>query len=139
MSGHHLATVRRAGRKRGARFESSEALAEQPAVVRSHGVRVRDFTVKPGSAFRFHIVCEVHSETEMCEMPDVTSSSKLPGDLWWTSSSKIPTPQFHFNEKHSEIHSEKRGKCREINSQKTYKKEPSEPTQGPTYLGGGGK
>ena len=32
--GHHLATVRRAGRKRGARFESSEALAEQPAVVR---------------------------------------------------------------------------------------------------------
>ena len=35
MSGHHLATVRRAGRKRGARFESSEALAEQPAVVRS--------------------------------------------------------------------------------------------------------
>ena len=33
MSGHHLATVRRAGRKRGARFESSEALAEQPAVV----------------------------------------------------------------------------------------------------------
>ena len=35
MSGHHPATVRRAGRKRGARFESSEALAEQPAVVRS--------------------------------------------------------------------------------------------------------
>ena len=35
MSGHHLATVRRAGRKRGARFESSEALAEQPAVRRS--------------------------------------------------------------------------------------------------------
>ena len=35
MSGHHLATVRRAGRKRGARFESSEALAEQPAVVRT--------------------------------------------------------------------------------------------------------
>ena len=35
MSGHHLATVRRAGRKRGARFESSEALAEQPAVARS--------------------------------------------------------------------------------------------------------
>ena len=34
-SGHHLATVRRAGRKRGARFESSEALAEQPAVVRT--------------------------------------------------------------------------------------------------------
>ena len=32
MSGHHPATVRRAGRKRGARFESSEALAEQPAV-----------------------------------------------------------------------------------------------------------
>ena len=32
MSGHHLATVRRAGRKRGAIFESSEALAEQPAV-----------------------------------------------------------------------------------------------------------
>ena len=26
--GHHLATVRRAGRKRGARFESTEALAE---------------------------------------------------------------------------------------------------------------
>ena len=36
MSGHHLATVRRAGRKRGgARFESTEALAEQPAVARS--------------------------------------------------------------------------------------------------------
>ena len=35
MSGHHLATVRRAGRKRGARFESSEALAEQPAVAPS--------------------------------------------------------------------------------------------------------
>eukprot|EP00964_Phaeocystis_antarctica_P007987 scaffold4299_cov60-Phaeocystis_antarctica.AAC.5 len=35
MSGHHPATVRRAGRKRGARLESSEALAEQPAVVRS--------------------------------------------------------------------------------------------------------
>ena len=35
MSGHHLATVRRAGRKRGARFESSEALAEQSAVARS--------------------------------------------------------------------------------------------------------
>jgi hypothetical protein len=35
MSGHHLATVRRAGRKRGARFESSEALAEQPVVARS--------------------------------------------------------------------------------------------------------
>eukprot|EP00964_Phaeocystis_antarctica_P104470 scaffold69582_cov58-Phaeocystis_antarctica.AAC.2 len=32
MSGHHPATVRRAGRKRGAKFESSEALAEQPAV-----------------------------------------------------------------------------------------------------------
>ena len=30
-----LVTVRRAGRKRGARFESSEALAEQPAVARS--------------------------------------------------------------------------------------------------------
>eukprot|EP00964_Phaeocystis_antarctica_P143149 scaffold108642_cov29-Phaeocystis_antarctica.AAC.1 len=40
MSGHHPATVRRAGRKRGARFESSEALAEQPAVARSaHPVR----------------------------------------------------------------------------------------------------
>jgi hypothetical protein len=35
MSGHHLATGRRAGRKRGARFESSEALTEQPAVARS--------------------------------------------------------------------------------------------------------
>eukprot|EP00964_Phaeocystis_antarctica_P134604 scaffold98864_cov59-Phaeocystis_antarctica.AAC.5 len=35
MSGHRPATVRRAGRKRGARFESSEALAEQPAVARS--------------------------------------------------------------------------------------------------------
>ena len=35
MFGHHPATVRRAGRKRGARLESSEALAEQPAVVRS--------------------------------------------------------------------------------------------------------
>ena len=35
MSGHHPATVRRAGRKRGARFESSEALVEQPAVARS--------------------------------------------------------------------------------------------------------
>ena len=35
MSGHHPATVRRAGRKRGARFESSEAPVEQPAVARS--------------------------------------------------------------------------------------------------------
>eukprot|EP00964_Phaeocystis_antarctica_P066159 scaffold39952_cov80-Phaeocystis_antarctica.AAC.1 len=35
MSGRHSATVRWAGRKRGARFESSEALAEQPAVARS--------------------------------------------------------------------------------------------------------
>ena len=35
MSGHRPATVRRAGRKRGARFESTEALAEQPAVARS--------------------------------------------------------------------------------------------------------
>eukprot|EP00964_Phaeocystis_antarctica_P011316 scaffold6243_cov70-Phaeocystis_antarctica.AAC.1 len=32
MSGHHPATVRRAGRKRGARFESSEALTERSAV-----------------------------------------------------------------------------------------------------------
>ena len=43
MSGHHLATVRRAGRKRGARFESSEALAEQPAVARS-AVELHPFT-----------------------------------------------------------------------------------------------
>eukprot|EP00964_Phaeocystis_antarctica_P023786 scaffold13303_cov70-Phaeocystis_antarctica.AAC.13 len=35
MFGHRPATVRRAGRKRHARFESSEALAEQPAVARS--------------------------------------------------------------------------------------------------------
>ena len=35
MFGHHPATVQRAGRKRGARSESSEALAEQPAVVRA--------------------------------------------------------------------------------------------------------
>ena len=35
MSGHRPATVRLAGRKRHARFESSEALTEQPAVVRS--------------------------------------------------------------------------------------------------------
>eukprot|EP00964_Phaeocystis_antarctica_P042063 scaffold24086_cov32-Phaeocystis_antarctica.AAC.1 len=35
MFGHRPATVRRAGRKRGARFESSEALAEQPAVART--------------------------------------------------------------------------------------------------------
>jgi len=35
MPGHHPATVRRAGRKRGARFEGSEALAEQPAVART--------------------------------------------------------------------------------------------------------
>jgi len=35
MSGHHLATVRLAGRKRHARFESSEALEEQPAVART--------------------------------------------------------------------------------------------------------
>ena len=33
--GHRPATVRRAGRKRCARFESSEALAEQLAVARS--------------------------------------------------------------------------------------------------------
>ena len=35
MFNYHPATVRRAGRKRGTRFESSEALAEQPAVARS--------------------------------------------------------------------------------------------------------
>ena len=35
MSGYHLATVRRAGRERGARFENTEALAEQPAVART--------------------------------------------------------------------------------------------------------
>eukprot|EP00964_Phaeocystis_antarctica_P006011 scaffold3282_cov65-Phaeocystis_antarctica.AAC.1 len=34
MSGYHPATVRRAGCKRGARLESAEALAEQPAVAR---------------------------------------------------------------------------------------------------------
>eukprot|EP00964_Phaeocystis_antarctica_P071827 scaffold43870_cov66-Phaeocystis_antarctica.AAC.1 len=34
MFGHRPATVRLAGRKRHARFESSEALAEQPAVAR---------------------------------------------------------------------------------------------------------
>ena len=35
MFGHRPATVRLAGRERYARFESSEALAEQPAVARS--------------------------------------------------------------------------------------------------------
>jgi hypothetical protein len=35
MSGHHPATARLAGRKRHARFESSEALAELPAVART--------------------------------------------------------------------------------------------------------
>jgi hypothetical protein len=35
MFGHHPATVRLAGRKRRARLESSEALAEQPAVART--------------------------------------------------------------------------------------------------------
>jgi len=35
MSGHHPATVRLAGRKRHARFESSEALAELPVVART--------------------------------------------------------------------------------------------------------
>ena len=57
MSGHHLATVRRAGRKRGARFESSEALAEQPAVVRSavelHGCCAR--TSRAAALLRQHI------------------------------------------------------------------------------------
>jgi hypothetical protein len=45
MSGHHPATVRLAGRKRHARFESSEALAEQPALahtaVELHGCCAR--------------------------------------------------------------------------------------------------
>ena len=45
MFGHHLAPVRLAGRKRHARFESSEALAEQPAVahtaVELHGCCAR--------------------------------------------------------------------------------------------------
>jgi hypothetical protein len=45
MSGHHPATVRLAGRKRHARFESSEALAELPAVactaVELHGCCAR--------------------------------------------------------------------------------------------------
>ena len=57
MSGHHLATVRRAGRKRGARFESTEALAEQPAVVRSavelHGCCAR--TSRAAALLRQHI------------------------------------------------------------------------------------
>ena len=35
MFGHHPATVRLAGRKRHARLESSEALAELPAVART--------------------------------------------------------------------------------------------------------
>eukprot|EP00964_Phaeocystis_antarctica_P153648 scaffold122006_cov63-Phaeocystis_antarctica.AAC.2 len=35
MFGHHPATVRLAGRKRYARLESSEALAEKPVVARS--------------------------------------------------------------------------------------------------------
>jgi hypothetical protein len=35
MFGHHPATVRLAGRKRHARFERSEALAELPAVART--------------------------------------------------------------------------------------------------------
>ena len=35
MFGHHPATVRLAGRKRHSRFESSEALAELPAVART--------------------------------------------------------------------------------------------------------
>jgi hypothetical protein len=35
MFGHHPATVRLAGRKRHARFESSESLAELPAVART--------------------------------------------------------------------------------------------------------
>ena len=39
--------------------------------------RVRDFTVKRRTGFRFHIVCEIHSESEMCETPDV--NSKVPG------------------------------------------------------------
>ena len=41
--------------------------------------RVRDFTVKPGSAFRFHIVCEIHSESEMCEMPDMCEMPTVRG------------------------------------------------------------
>ena len=45
MFGHHLAPMRLAGRKRHARFESSEALAEQPAVahtaVELHGCCAR--------------------------------------------------------------------------------------------------
>eukprot|EP00964_Phaeocystis_antarctica_P097465 scaffold63580_cov42-Phaeocystis_antarctica.AAC.1 len=45
MSGHHPATVRRAGRKRGASFESSEALAEQPA---AHCVQKRPPPQPPG-------------------------------------------------------------------------------------------
>ena len=51
MSGHHPATVRRAGRKRGARFESSEALAEQPAVVRSAMERQMTFLDHLGSSW----------------------------------------------------------------------------------------
>ena len=51
MSGHHPATVRLAERKRHARFESSEALAELPAVARTavelHGCCAR---VSPAAA-----------------------------------------------------------------------------------------
>ena len=63
-------------------------------------------------------------------MLDVTSSSKLP-------LVDLPTPQFQFKKNHSEIHSEKRAE--NIVKSTLIKKEPSEPTQGPTYLGGGKK
>ena len=45
MSGHHPATMRLAGRKRHARFEISEALAELPAVARTAGLSVYGYLV----------------------------------------------------------------------------------------------
>ena len=62
MSGHHLVTVRRAGRKHGARFESTatEALAEQPAVVRSavelHRCCARVWLSRAPALLRQHII-----------------------------------------------------------------------------------
>ena len=51
MFGHHPATVRLAGGKRHTRFESSEALAEQPAVART-AVELHGWLLRQGVACR---------------------------------------------------------------------------------------
>eukprot|EP00964_Phaeocystis_antarctica_P063297 scaffold37969_cov59-Phaeocystis_antarctica.AAC.1 len=79
MFGHHPATVRRAGRKRGARFESSEALADvsrAAALVRQHidGVaRASSAGTKSGSSARSLVLLTM--------LPPVSRTARLRDQL----------------------------------------------------------